>query len=102
MTIDINNINPNRPDRVKPQDTGKSAPDVQPKAEGKQDQGTGAPRDNVSLSDTAKSLTQIENSLKSLSDVDQAKVDAIRERLENGAYEVDAKNMAQKMLDMDK
>jgi len=103
MTIDINNINPNRPDRLKPQDSGKGVSDAQAKAESKQD----APNskntsDNVSLSDTAKSLTQIENGLKSLSDVDQARVDAVREKLESGNYEVNAKNMAQKMLEMDK
>lgn len=101
MSIDINNINPSRPDGLNRQDKGAAA-ELKSADENSAithaDSGT---TDSVSLSSAAKDLAQIENSLKSLPEIDQGKVDEIKSRLENGDYQINSKNMAQKMLDME-
>lgn len=58
--------------------------------------------DSVNLSDRAKSLKQAEQQLSSQPEIDDAKVAQIRQALEDGTYKVDAKQLAQKMLDLDK
>jgi len=100
MSIDINQISSNRPDGPKRHDSGKiTTPSVQ-SAENKP---TNAPlkdtSDSVSLSSTAQNLAKIESELKTLSDVDQNKVDTIKSRIDSGDYQVNSQNLAQKLLD---
>lgn len=57
-----------------------------------------AAHDAVELTDTASQLKRIEARLAEIPDVDQARVDAVRQRLESGTYEVDAARVAQKLL----
>lgn len=52
----------------------------------------------VQLSSKAQDLKQIEKSLASLPEVDQARVDAIKERVQSGNYEVNSRNVAEKLL----
>ncbi len=103
MSIDINNLNAGRPDAPKRQD-GKQAV-AEAKATSTQDTGKtqreSSTNDNVSLSSTARNLAQIESELKSLPEVDQARVDEIKARIDNGSYSVDADSLAQKLLDME-
>lgn len=102
MSIDINQISSNRPEGPKRQDSGKvtTAPlqgaDNKPTTTNSKDS-----RDSVSLSSTAQNLAKIEAGLKSLSDVDQSKVDSIKARVDSGEYQVNSQNMAQKMLDIE-
>jgi len=101
MSIDINNINPLRPDSARSQGAGNEAK-TEVKGQIDTSQATAsASTDNVSLSSTAKALTQIESDLKQLPDVNQAKVDAIKAKIDNGSYQIDSDNMAQKMLDLE-
>ena len=53
------------------------------------------------LSAAAKHLAQIENQLKDLPDVDEARIAEIKARVDSGDYKIDSGNMAQKMLGMD-
>lgn len=55
-------------------------------------------RDAVSITDTAANLKRIEASLAQQPEVDRARVDAVRERVESGNYKVDADKVAQKLL----
>ena len=55
-------------------------------------------RDAVSITDTAAKLKRIEASLAQQPEVDQSRVDAVRERVESGNYSVDPKKIAQKLL----
>ena len=55
-------------------------------------------RDDVQLTHTATSLKQIETRLASMPDVDRARVDAVRQRVESGAYKMDANRIADRLL----
>jgi negative regulator of flagellin synthesis FlgM len=57
-----------------------------------------AAQDAVQLTDTAAHLKRIEAHLANVPDVDRARVEAIRQRIEAGAYAVDAARVAQKLL----
>ena len=52
----------------------------------------------VRLTDTASNLKQIEARLADLPDVDRARVDAARQRVESGAYQVNAGRLADRLL----
>jgi len=102
MNIDINNINSGRPEGPNRQDSAKVSTELKSassKTASAPDETSSS--DSVSLSSAAKDLAQIENDLKSLPEIDQGKVDAIKARLENGDYHINAQNMAQKMLNME-
>ena len=102
MSIDINNINPLRPDSARSQGASNEAKaEVKGQVDSSQTAASSASTDNVSLSSTAKALTQIESDLKQLPEVNQAKVDAIKAKIDNGSYQIDSDNMAQKMLDLE-
>ncbi len=55
-------------------------------------------RDDVQLTHTATSLKHIEARLASVPDVDRARVDAVRQRVESGSYKVDANRIADRLL----
>jgi len=57
--------------------------------------------DAVALTDTAVRLKRIETSLADLPEVDQARVDALRERVESGDYQVDGNAIARKLMQME-
>lgn len=59
------------------------------------------PRDAVEFTNTATNLKRIEASLAHVPDVDQARVEAIRQRIETGQYTVDSARVAQKLLLME-
>jgi len=104
MSIDINQISSNRPDGPKRHDNGKIAPSPAQQTESKSSntpsQGANT-QDSVSLSNAAQNIAKIEAEIKSLPDVDQSKVDSIRARIDNGDYQVDSQNLAQKLLDIE-
>mgnify|MGYP000400235671 FL=1 len=104
MSIDINQISSNRPDGPKRHDNGKVAPSSAQQTENKSSnapsQGANT-QDSVSLSSTAQNIAKIEAEIKSLPDVDQSKVDSIKARIDNGDYQVDSQNLAQKLLDIE-
>jgi negative regulator of flagellin synthesis FlgM len=52
----------------------------------------------VRLTDAATSLKQIETRLADLPDVDQKRVDSLRQRIESGQYEVNAGRLADRLL----
>jgi len=58
--------------------------------------------DSVSLSDAGKAMAKLEAELAAMPDVDQARVDEIRTALASGRYQVDAENIADKLLEQDK
>lgn len=52
----------------------------------------------VRLTDTAANLKQIESRLADLPDVDRKRVETLRQRIESGAYEVNAGRLADRVL----
>ena len=57
--------------------------------------------DEVALTDTAVRLKRIETSLAEQPEVDQARVDALREKVESGDYQVDSNEIARKLMQME-
>lgn len=57
--------------------------------------------DSVSLTDAAAQLRRIEASLADLPEVDNDKVAAIRQSIENGSYQVDAARVADSLLQVE-
>lgn len=56
---------------------------------------------NVELSSQAQGLQKLEVQIASAADVDTAKVDRIRQAIEDGTYQIDAENIASKLLEAD-
>jgi negative regulator of flagellin synthesis FlgM len=54
--------------------------------------------DDVQLTRAATSLKQVETQLAGLPDVDRARVDAVRQRIESGSYQMDANRIADRLL----
>ena len=54
--------------------------------------------DTVVLSDMAKTVQEAQTQLESIPDVREEKVAELREQVENGTYEIDANEIADKML----
>ncbi len=52
----------------------------------------------VQLSSQAQNLKQIEKSLVNLPEVNQAKVDELKQKVQSGEYSVNSKNVAEKLL----
>jgi negative regulator of flagellin synthesis FlgM len=54
--------------------------------------------DDVHLTAAATSLKQIETRLASVPDVDRARVEAVRQRVESGTWKVDADRIAERLM----
>ena len=61
----------------------------------------GASADSVNLSAAGHSLSRLESTVGSASDVDTNRVNAIRQAIEDGSYSIDADAIATKLLDSD-
>jgi len=62
----------------------------------------GARADEVALTDTALRLKRIETSLGELAEVDQAKVEALQQRIATGDYVVDGRDVARKLAQIER
>jgi negative regulator of flagellin synthesis FlgM len=101
MNIDINGFNPNRSEGQKRQVSAKNPDSASTASSAKSSDQTASPKVSVSLSASAQNLAKIEAELKSLPDVNQARVDEIKARIDRGEYQPDSANLAQKMLDLE-
>lgn len=101
MTIEFNNFGSSRAENLR-RNSDKPVKLDTPVAT---DQDTNAPTagssDSVSLSSAAKNLAQLESELKGLPEVDMQRVEAIRNMLADGSYQIDLEKLAQKMLDLE-
>jgi negative regulator of flagellin synthesis FlgM len=52
----------------------------------------------VRLTDTATNLQQVESRIADLPDVDRARVDAVRQRIESGNYQMNPGRLADRLL----
>ncbi|GAA3585796.1 MULTISPECIES: flagellar biosynthesis anti-sigma factor FlgM [Marinobacter] len=103
MSVDFNGIGPGQVNTQKTTaDKTGSAP-KQPATPTEQAQQTQNARgESVKLSSQAKDLKQVEQRLSDYPEVDDERIEQIRNALADGSYKVDAQKLAQKMLDMDK
>lgn len=102
MTVDFNGIGSGQVNTQKT-GSGKAQGNTQSsqQADARQAQTTSARDDNVSLSSEARDLKQLEQSLDSYPEMDDQRIEQIRNALADGSYRIDADKLAQKMLDMD-
>lgn len=104
MSVDLNGIGPgqvNNPRTTADKSSGSQNSQA-PTGEQSKAQGAAARGDNVSLSNQAKNLKQLEQKLGEAPEMDDDRIAEIRSALEDGTYKVDAEKLAQKMLEMDK
>lgn len=100
MSIDINGFGSGRPDGVKRQDANTKIANKTDSTSS--DSGSEkSTADSVSLSAGARGIAQIESEIKDLPEIDQSKVEAIKERIASGEYHINFEKVAQKMLDLD-
>ena len=97
MVIDINSISPTPPGKSHNNETGKAVPARQGSDNDTNVQTT--PQDSVELSSTAQELNRLQQSLQSLPEVDEARVEAIRQQVGEGSYTVDPSDIAAKIID---
>ena len=57
--------------------------------------------DTLSISSTSTLLTEAEDKANSAPDIDEAKVEAIRQAIQNGEMTIDHQKLAQKMLEFE-
>tara|TARA_R110001592_G_scaffold138511_5_gene357733 strand:+ start:33781 stop:34089 length:309 start_codon:yes stop_codon:yes gene_type:complete len=102
MNIDINGFNANRSDGQKRPVSTKSPDTTNTASSSNQpaEQSTSS-KVSVSLSASAQNLSKIEAELKSLPDINQARVDEVKARIDRGEYQPDSANLAQKMLNLE-
>jgi len=58
--------------------------------------------DTVALTDTARLMQRVENMLASVPPTDRARVDAVRQALANGAYEIDPERIAARIVRLER
>ena len=103
MSVDLNGIGPGQVNTQRTTaDKSSGAQTTQPAStEQAKTQAQGARGENVSLSNQAKNLKQLEQKLGDYPEMDDDRIEQIRSALENGTYKIDAEKLAQKMLEMD-
>ena len=97
MVIDINNISPQP--SGKPRNgtaDGTAAETATPKVDTANTSSSAV--DTFELSDQAKSLARVQQALQGSPEVDEAKVQAITQQIANGTYQVNAEQLADKIL----
>ena len=103
MSVDFNGIGPGQVNSQKP--TANKAEGGPAKAPTTTDQARtqaqSARGENVSLSNQAKNLKQLEQRLGDYPEMDDERIEQIRQVLADGTYKIDAEKLAQKMLEMD-
>jgi len=59
-------------------------------------------QDTVTLTNTAAEMLKLEERLASIPDIDDARVAAIKEQIENGNYEIDAEKIVDNLFRIEK
>lgn len=80
---------------------GRAVARAEQSGEGESTKRTRDARDAVEITDTATRLKAVEARLAQLPDVDQARVEAVRKRIESGEYRPDPARIAEKLLRME-
>lgn len=64
--------------------------------------GNAVPSDTVKLTSSGQLLERLEKSLATLPDIDASRVDAVKNAIANGDYEIDAERIADTLIRMDR
>lgn len=58
-------------------------------------------QESIEISSQAQLLSKLEAQIKDLPDVDQARVEALREQISQGTYEIDNSSLAQSIINFE-
>ena len=84
--------------------TGKQPEPVQTASAENQQQAaapTAAAKEPIEISSQAQLLSRLEAQIKDLPEVDQSRVDTLREQINQGTYEIDDSSLAQRIIDIE-
>lgn len=103
MPVNFNGVNNNSIGTQRPGPNDQRPDSGSKPAAGADQARESAPKasEGVNLSARAKAVKQAEQQLREQPEINDARVAQIRQALEDGTYKVDAKQLAQKMLEMD-
>lgn len=60
-----------------------------------------ATKETIEISSQAQLLNKLEAQIKDLPEVDQARVDALRDQINQGTYEIDSSSLAKRIIDLE-
>ena len=60
-----------------------------------------ATKETIEISSQAQLLGKLEAQIKDLPEVDQSRVDALRDQINQGTYEIDSSSLAQRIIDLE-
>jgi len=60
-----------------------------------------AASETIEISSQAQLLGKLEAQIKDLPEVDQTRVDALRDQISQGTYEIDSSSLAQRIIDLE-
>ncbi len=100
MAIDINGLGAGHQVQVNNENSQVSVARSEPTA-AQEETGGSSTGDTVSLTDTAAQLQKLENTLAALPVADTARVESIKQALNEGTFNVDNRVTAEKMLGME-
>ena len=100
MVNEVNSVNTGIAGSSRKADTAASADPkkTQAPASSQTNSSGSGTSDTVQLSDQAKEIASIQRALAQLPEIDEAKVQEIREQIENGTYSIDVEALADKIL----
>lgn len=84
--------------------TGKQSEPVQTVRAENQQQASAtnaAAKEPIEISSQAQLLSRLEAQIKDLPEVDQSRVDALREQISQGTYEINDSSLAQRIIDLE-
>ncbi len=100
--MSVNDIGPSSgPQQVRVGDGSKAEPKTGVSSESSPESAKAGTGDRVSITSTAAVLQQAEEQLSKLPDVDHARVEAVRQAIENGSFAIDANRVAEKLIAFD-
>lgn len=102
MTDVIKNVNTNQVSGSNVKSTSLPAKDSdKASSSNKAESATVASNDQVELTSTAQKLDEVVASLANEPVVDRQKVEAVKQALADGQYQIDSSNIAQKLIEID-
>ena len=96
MVNKIDGISGQRPAVPQPSQQAKSE-----RADGERAQQPAQTSDQLSLTSSAQLLKELNEAIAAAPEVDQSRVDAIKQAIADGSYQVDAGRIADKLLQLD-
>ena len=60
-----------------------------------------AATESIEISSQAQLLSKLEAQIKELPEVDESRIESLREQIQQGTYEIDSSSLAQRIIDLE-